>query len=317
MKRLFTFSILLFSFLFGTSKEIEVCLTCSVSSIQQAHDLASAYDVINIKKGIYPTHSVQLLKPITLQGEEGAILDAEQEGEILIIHSDSVNIFDLTFQNVPLSYTKDWAAISSDKANYCRIENNTLLNNFFGMYIRKSKHFSILNNRVVSNATQEVNSGNAIHLWYCDSMNIQNNLVKNHRDGIYFEFVKRSLIKNNVSEGNVRYGLHFMFSNENHYIENTFENNGSGVAVMYGDKIEMTGNTFINNWGPASYGLLLKEIKDGKIHNNLFKKNTTAIYGEGAMRMDIRNNRFESNGWAMKILSSCMENKVVDNDFLS
>jgi nitrous oxidase accessory protein len=86
---------------------------------------------------------------------------------------------------------------------------------------------------------------------------------------------------------------------------------------MYGTNIEMTHNTFINNWGPASYGLLLKEIKDGKIHYNKFIKNTTAIYGEGALRMDIRNNTFEANGWAMKVLSSCMENTVIDNVFNS
>jgi nitrous oxidase accessory protein len=86
---------------------------------------------------------------------------------------------------------------------------------------------------------------------------------------------------------------------------------------MYGKEIEMDSNTFINNWGPASYGLLLKEITDGKITNNLFKRNTTGIFGEGATRMLINNNRFESNGWAMKILSSCMENEVHDNDFES
>ncbi len=273
-------------------------------------------DSLILQAGVYPVHELEITKPLTILGKQGAIIDGENQGEILIIHADSVNILNLTIKNVATSYVKDWAAISSDKASYCRIENNKILDTFFGMYIRKSSHFTIANNQVISNATLEATSGNAIHLWHCDSMRIENNEVKKHRDGIYFEFVKNSIIKGNISEGNVRYGLHFMFSDYNKYLGNTFENNGSGVAVMYGSFIEMKDNTFINNWGPASYGLLLKEIKDGDIKNNIFKRNTTAIYGEGALRMNISNNTFERNGWAMKVLSSCMENEVRDNNFI-
>ncbi|MRT18739.1 hypothetical protein F3C99_17635, partial [Vitellibacter sp. q18] len=36
----------------------------------------------------------------------------------------------------------------------------------------------------------------------------------------------------------------------------------SRVAVMFSKFIEMRNNTFRNNWGMASFGLLLKEIND-------------------------------------------------------
>lgn len=315
--RVLAFLLVMLASFFASAKSLTVCTSCELKSIQQAVDVAQPHDAIFVKTGVYITNEVELTKPLSLIGEEGSILDANGKGEILIIHSDSVNILNLTLRNVGMSYTKDWAAISSDKAKHGRIENCKLTNTFFGIYLRKSKSFSIKNNVIISNATEEFTSGNAIHLWYCDSMQIEDNEVRQHRDGIYFEFVKNSLIRNNISEGNVRYGLHFMFSDDNLYQQNTFEDNGSGVAVMYGSRIEMTGNQFINNWGPASYGLLLKEIKDSKIENNVFRKNTTAIYGEGAMRMHISKNTFESNGWAIKILSSCMENVVKDNDFLA
>lgn len=306
----------LLSCFFAKGITISVCEKCPLNNLSDAVKGAQPHDTIILEKGIYPTHELEITIPLSLIGKEGAVVDGMNQGEIIIIHADSVNILNLTIKNVGTSYTHDWAAISSDKAHYCRIENNKILDTFFGMYIRKSSHFSIRNNQIISNATMESSSGNAIHLWHCDSMLIEKNEVKMHRDGIYFEFVKNSIIKDNISKGNVRYGLHFMFSDYNKYLGNTFENNGSGVAVMYGSFIEMEGNTFINNWGPASYGLLLKEIKDGDIKNNIFKRNTTAIYGEGAMRMNIMNNTFERNGWAMKVLSSCMENTVQDNNFI-
>lgn len=64
------------------------------------------------------------------------------------------------------------------------------------------------------------------------------------RDGIYIEFGNFCIINNNVSKNNLRYGLHFMFSNDNVYTNNMFNNNGAGVAVMFSKKIKMINNTF-------------------------------------------------------------------------
>ena len=70
-------------------------------------------------------------------------------------------------------------------------------------------------------------------------MQITGNRITGHRDGIYFEFVTHSLIRDNYSFQNVRYGLHFMFSNNDRYEGNTFRDNGAGVAVMYSNHIDM------------------------------------------------------------------------------
>ena len=50
---------------------------------------------------------------------------------------------------------------------------------------------------------------------------------------------------------------------------NTFRNNGSGVAVMFTKRVQMTGNRFEDNWGAAAYGLLLKEISDSRLDRNV------------------------------------------------
>ncbi|MGB5237860.1 MAG: NosD domain-containing protein, partial [Flavobacteriaceae bacterium] len=123
-------------------------------------------------------------------------------------------------------------------------------------------------------------------------------------------------IENNISSHNVRYGLHFMFSNNDSYRGNTCEDNGAGVAVMFSKHINMSGNTFKKNWGTASFGLLLKEINDAEIIGNTFQENTIGISIEGSNRIEYRNNEFISNGWALKVRGACYTNTFTDNNFL-
>ncbi|UTW63383.1 nitrous oxide reductase family maturation protein NosD [bacterium SCSIO 12741] len=285
-------------------------------SLAEAVQQAQPFDQIVVEAGTYFEHGIEIQKPLKITGEPGAIFDAQEQGEILTLHADSITVSGLEFRNIGTSYIKDWAAISSDRCTGCVIENNRLINAFFGIYLRHSDQCIIRGNEVLGQAEMEMSSGNAIHLWYCKDILIDNNKVVQHRDGIYLEFVENSVIQNNQSINNIRYGLHFMFSDKNRYIHNQFMENGSGVAVMYSSFIEMRDNEFRNNWGPAAYGLLLKEIFDSQISHNTFYKNTTAIYGEGAVRTRIDNNHFESNGWAMKILSSCMEDTITGNNFV-
>jgi nitrous oxidase accessory protein len=107
-----------------------------------------------------------------------------------------------------------------------------------------------------------------------------------------------------------------MFSNNDIYEGNTFKENGAGVAVMFSKHITMVKNKFLNNWGSASYGLLLKEINDAKITGNIFDQNTIGINIEGSNRIDYKNNNFVNNGWALKVRGACYANTFSNNNFL-
>jgi len=130
------------------------------------------------------------------------------------------------------------------------------------------------------------------------------------------EFSDNIIINDNISTENLRYGLHFMFSNDDLYTNNTFENNGAGVAVMFSKRIKMLNNTFKKNWGTAAFGLLLKEINDAEIKDNVFEENTVAINIEGSNRVVYSGNDFISNGYAIKVLGACYTNTFEKNNFL-
>jgi len=310
--------IVLLLFLFKTlsATQIEVCETCPVNSIKQGVALAQPGDILLIRKGVYKEYDIVIDKPLDIIGEEFAVIDGGEQGHIIQILSDSVSVSGLTIQNVGQSYTKDYSGIYISRSKYFNISNVRLKNVFFGILVEKS-HFGIIENNIISGlAVDEAGAGNGIHLWSCSNVSIESNEVYHVRDGIYFEFVKNSIIKKNNSHDNIRYGLHFMFSNNDEYHNNTFTNNGAGVAVMFSKFIIMTNNVFTKNWGTASYGLLLKEIYDAEIENNIFEQNTIGINLEGSTRINYKNNHFIRNGWAIKIAGACYTNNFFQNNFL-
>lgn len=317
MRKLLLITLFVCFSLLSVAQQITVCNDCKIKSISQAVKLANKGDTILIKGGIYKERNIIVDKSIHLYGIDNPIIDGEDKGEIITVTADSVTISGLTIINVGTSYTKDYSALKIKRVDYFSIRNNTLKNVFFGITIEKSHHGIIENNNISSDATQEYNSGNGIHLWHCSDITINNNKLSGLRDGIYFEFVSKSTISNNISENNVRYGLHFMFSNDNKYLNNTFRNNGAGVAVMFSKNILMYRNKFVHNWGSSSYGLLLKEIYDAEIKNNLFEQNTIGINAEGSTRINYKNNNFLNNGWAIKISGACYKNKFIQNNFIS
>lgn len=298
------------------SKEIIVSPNGPIKSIKQAILLAEANDKIIVNSGIYAEGNIVINKKITLVGRGNPIVDGKGEGEIFTITADSVTISGLTIKNSGISYLEENAGIRLNEVSGCVINNNRFIKNFFAIYVAKSAHCKIYNNFISGEKKRETNSGNGIHLWYCKNITIENNEIQNHRDGIYFEFVRNGIIKKNISKNNLRYGLHFMFSDSCSYSNNTFENNGAGVAVMYTKNVLMEENIFRHNWGAASYGLLLKDISDSQILKNSFLENSTGVYIEGCSRIQFEKNDLISNGWALKLMANSMDNHFYENNFM-
>jgi nitrous oxidase accessory protein len=316
MKQTLTITcLLLTNFLFANT--IVVGKDQLISSLKKGIELAKSGDTILLQKGTYKEGNIIINKSIRLIGINEPVLDGENKYEILTVSGERILVKGIHFRNSGYSSMNDYASIGVVDSRNCIIENNAIEHSYFGIHVNNSSNCIISENTVIGIPKTEQTSGNAINLWKCDSMIIENNDVQGHRDGIYFEFVTHSYIYQNHSHNNIRYGLHFMFSNNDTYMENLFAQNGSGVAVMYSNHVVMHSNTFRLNWGPNAYGLLLKEISDGQIIGNNFDKNTTGIYMESTNRIQVQSNDFKNSGWAMRISASCDQNTIHNNNFFA
>lgn len=300
----------------GAQARDSVIVSPAGPGLARALQLVKPGGVVIVTSGRYPSRNIRVDKPVTIIGRDFPTLDAGGDGEVLVITADDVTLSGIRFTGTGVSYTKDRAAVRVSGAQNCTILNNRFDHTLFGIYLAKVTKCRIEGNVLRASGRTEATSGNGIHLWASREATIARNHVSGFRDGIYFEFVHNTQVTNNISEKNLRYGLHFMYSDDCEYIANTFRHNGAGVAVMYTKRVHMARNRFEKNWGSSAFGLLLKEIADSRIENNLFAENTTGLYADGADRIRATGNRFVRNGWAVKVGGSTLDGSFTRNDFI-
>ncbi|HQV76466.1 MAG TPA: nitrous oxide reductase family maturation protein NosD [Flavobacteriales bacterium] len=284
-------------------------------SLKEVLANAAPGDTIHVHGEVHEG-TITVEKPVVLIGHDGAVIDGDEQGEVLLIKADDVTIDGFTIRGSKISNLEDNAGIKASECRYTTIRNNFMDGCFFAIYLSGSKGAVVERNTIVGHNVRDDQMANGIHLWKCNSATIRNNTVRNHRDGIYFEFVTDSHILDNISTGHIRYGLHFMFSHRNEYIGNLFRDNGAGVAVMYSHHMIMRHNRFESNRGASAYGLLLKEINDGEVTDNLMMDNTTGLMVDGCNRITAERNEFRNNGWALRLFANALYCTFQDNAFI-
>jgi len=315
MKTLLTITTIFF-FLCTSARTIVVGKDQAITSLKKAVSIARDRDTVLLDAGIYREGNILITKSLAIIGERSPVLDGENKYEILTISGKNITIKGIVFRNSGYSAMNDYASVKIVDAANVVIENNTIIDAYFAIHISNTSFATVRRNNIVGSPRSEQLTGNGIHLWKSNHALIDGNHIQGHRDGIYFEFVSLSTVQNNLSENNIRYGIHFMFSNDDVYFNNTFRKNGAGVAVMYSKKVNMEWNHFEQNWGASSYGILLKDISDSYIQHNTFFKNSVALHLEGTSRIAIHENLFRENGWAIKVQASCEANSFHHNNFI-
>lgn len=296
---------------------VKVCPTCSTRTLEEALTQARAGDTILLLSGRYQNTHAVITVPVTILGKGWPLLDGRSQGTIVTIRCGNVHLRGVKFANTGYSSLEEFAAVRLEHAPGCTVGDVETENCAFGIACYHSPGTIIENATCRGTGAVESLSGNGVHLWKSPRSRIERCSVSYHRDGLYFEFSSGCRIENNESTYNIRYGLHFMFSDSNIYRSNEFSHNGAGVAVMYSRHILMESNAFTNNWGASSYGLLLKDISGSIVRENAFEQNTVGIYMEGSDSTSIIMNTFRSNGWALKILGSSIGVLLSKNTFIA
>ncbi|HMU85743.1 MAG: nitrous oxide reductase family maturation protein NosD [Leptospirales bacterium] len=316
MKRLsFSAFLLCLSSVTINAAVLRVCESCAVRKISDAIHLARPADTIEIDGGTYHEGIIRIFKPLRIVGIHHPVIDGDKNGHVIYVSANDVSIEGLVVRNSGISDLEEFAGIYVDHSQRCRIISNHLEENTYGVYLAYSSGCVLQDNSIVGAHHDEITAGNGVHLYSVEHIQVFGNDVSGHRDGLYFEFATLMQIESNKVYHNLRYGMHFMFSHDNDFANNLFQDNPTGCALMYSRHLKVHENHFEKSLGFAAYGLLLKDIQDSEFTKNIFSGNTVAVYMEGATRDEFRLNLIRRNGWALRILGSADDNVFKQNDF--
>src|SRR5439155_8049325 len=167
--------------------------------------------------------------------------------------------------------------------NRATIENCIIADSLHGIYLKKVSGAQILNNRIQGKTTLAASTepvekgigqsaencdttlvanrrGNGIHQWNCEGNLISRNEISDARDGIYFSFTNNSRVENNLIH-HVRYGLHYMYSDANIFVNNTLTENAACVALMCLWELVVRGKRFISSRSRRVYGRIFQSFE--------------------------------------------------------
>ena len=155
----------------------------------------------------------------------------------------------------------------------------------FGVYLREAHGARVerCRDRRHSAAGTRARRAPGIHVWNTDGFRSTATRSWTCATASTSSRRRTGCVAGNVAR-DLRYGLHYMFSDDNVFEDNLFENGAAGTALMYSRRITFRRNRFLHNRGFASVGLLFKACDDVVAEDNLIADNARGIFLEGSYR---------------------------------
>ncbi len=286
------------------------------SSLQVRVDAAEPGGVVEVGPG---EHAGDLVidKPLHLIGHGRPRLAGSGAGSVVRVRADGVMIegFDIDGQGGgDLGRDSSGIHVASRRVTVrdCRITRS-----LFGVYLREADGSRVERCRIEGIPGRDPGEkGSGIHVWNTDGFTLSDNDIAQVRDGFYIQSSSHGVIRGNVAR-DLRFGLHYMFSDDNLFEDNLFENGAAGTALMYSKRIVFRRNRFLHNRGFASVGLLLKSCDDVLAESNLIADNARGIFLEGSYSNVFRGNVVAESDAAIVLYDSCARNRFEGNSFVA
>lgn len=285
------------------------------SPLQARIDAARPGDRLVVGAGEYHG-DLYIDRPITLVGEGRPRLLGSGRGSVVRVRAADVTIegFDIDGRRGG-DLGNDSAGIHV-AAPRVTVRDCLVRESLFGIYLREADDAVVERSTVIGIPDRppgEIGSG--IHLWNSQRFRITGNEIVGTRDGMYIQSSSHGQVRGNRAR-DLRYGLHYMFSDDNLFEDNSFENGAAGTALMYSKRLTFRRNRFVRNRGFASVGLLLKACDDVVAEDNLIADNARGIFLEGSYRNRFRRNIIAMSDTALVIYDSSGENVFEGNSFV-
>ncbi|MCF8479704.1 MAG: nitrous oxide reductase family maturation protein NosD [Rhodospirillum sp.] len=277
-------------------------------------DLATPGSLITLSKGIH-AGPITIDKPLTLVGEDGAVIEGDGQGNVITIDAPDVTLRGLIIRGSGRTLEREPSGVFvTSEGDRAVIEDNRILDNLFGVYLKGPEDALVRNNEIANtNAPRVPERGNGVHLWNTPGSRVIGNDIRGGRDGIF-----TTTSKHNAFIGNrfrdLRYAVHYMYTNDAVIQDNDSQGNHAGYVIMFSNRIEARGNLSRND---RDHGFLFNYANDAQvIGNRVLDGGEKCIFIYNAHRDRFTENHFEGCAIGIHFTAGSEHNTVTRNAFV-
>ncbi|MBF0109159.1 MAG: nitrous oxide reductase family maturation protein NosD [Magnetococcales bacterium] len=275
---------------------------------------AAPGDTLRLSAGRYDG-GIVVDKPLTLQGEDGTVIDNHGQGRVLSVAASGVVLRRLTVRGSGVDHAEIHAGIYLGAAaretlvEECRVEDN-----LFGIAVQGASGVILRRNRIANRNDLWLNNrGNGINVWNSHGSRFEENRITGGRDGIFITLSSRNLIRGNHFD-HLRFAVHYMNADRNEVRDNVSRGNTIGFALMYSNRLTATGNLSV---GDRDHGILFHTVHHSELADNAVLHGAgkcTFVYTSAGNL--IHGNWFEGCGIGLHFTGGSERNLVYGNAFV-
>ena len=288
------------------------------NNLQAAIDAAQAGDTIQLASGKY-IGKIIINKPLILQGQtdHSTIIQGDRTGRTLSISAPNVTVQNLTVTQSGLSLPDMDAGIFLDKAAVrAKVLNNHVLDNSVGIYLWGAAEALVQNNLIVGNKQLRENErGNGVSVWNAPHSKVLHNDISHGRDGIFSNASTFNTFSHNTFH-DLRYGVHYMYTNDSEINHNIVRDSKIGYAIMFSERIKVNNNISLHN---TEQGLMLNYANNSEMIGNVIDGSEKCVFVYNANNNKLTHNYFGNCAMGIQFTAApegivVQENAFVNNE---
>jgi nitrous oxidase accessory protein len=292
-----------------------------VIAVNQGESAAAALsrvapgDTLHLGPGVFSGDLVVATPRLTIEGEPGAAIAGDGKGNAISIKAPDVTVRGLTVRGSGLSLIDKNSGIFLDRsADRARIENNVLEDNLIAVYLDGPHDVVVRDNRIRGLQTLRLSErGPAISLWNTPGSQIVDNDIRSGRDGVFSVTSNHNLVRGNTFH-DLRFAVHFMYTNDSEVADNDSAGNTVGYVLMYSDRLRVHDNV---SDGDRDHGLLFNYANESVVEGNVVRGGDKCVFIYNANKNRFTGNWFEGCQIGIHFTAGSERNEITGNAFVN
>jgi nitrous oxidase accessory protein len=232
---------------------------------QEVLDRASDGDVVVLAAGEH-RGPLRIARRLTLEGAPGAVVVGSGKGSVVTVSAPGAVVRGLTIRGSGMDAEKlDSGVFVERTASGALVEDNRVEGNLYGIYLHGAENAVAKGNEIIGLREGRVNdAGNGVSVWNATGAKVLDNDFRFGRDGIFSITSKRNVFSGNRFR-DLRFAVHYMYTNDSEITGNVSTGNTVGFAIMYSHRLKVAGNV---SDGDRDHGFLFNYANGSHIANN-------------------------------------------------